>query len=141
MNPNSSIKMQLLVSFALFSVLVSGLMARPMSKSSESDSPNMLTLINDDDIKQEETTLYKELCLNLVSVPQWNLMREPLKKFCLTLLIGKDIQQQAQQQSSEESSSSSSSEQFIRPRRFLEIGIGKSNDLTTNSNKGFKYGK
>lgn len=137
MNPNSSIKMQLLVSFALFSILVSGLMARPMSKSeSVNDSPNTLTLINDDDIKQEEVTLYKELCLNLVSVPQWNLMREPLKKFCLTLLIGKDIKQE--QQSSEESSSS---EQFIRPRRFLEIGIGKSNDLTTNTNKGFKYGK
>lgn len=133
MKLNNSTKIQLLV-LAFVGLLVSGVTSRPTSESNDAVSTSE-PVITDEDLKGEEVVLFKELCLDLISVSEWNLVRDSLKKFCLLLLVGNEM-------SADDSTRLNNMDQFTRPRRFLELGLGKSNDLTnTNSNKGFKYGK
>lgn len=146
-----SVKIQFFL-FAYLGLLVASSFALPLEQATvekishhKQSHSSLIPEITDEDVKQEETILFKELCLNLVSASEWTLVRDSLKKFCLSLLIGADANdlttdlmnsnnnQQQQHQRSEY-------DQFVRPRRFLEIGLGKSNDLI-NTNKGFKYGK
>lgn len=45
--------------------------------------------ISDDDLlESEELVLVKELCLNMMIVADWKLLRKELKEYCVVLLIG-----------------------------------------------------
>jgi hypothetical protein len=146
-----SVKIQFFL-FAYLGLLVASSFALPLEQAAtekishykqQQSHASLIPEITDEDVKQEETILFKELCLNLVSASEWTLVRDSLKKFCLSLLIGaetNDLTTDLMNSNNNQQHQRSEYDQFVRPRRFLEIGLGKSNDLI-NTNKGFKYGK
>lgn len=83
--------------------------------------------ITEADLKKEEFILFRELCLNMMSVAEWKFIRKGLRDFCELLLLG-DIKPDSK---------------FQRERRFLEFDVGKPNDLKSSETNSqvFKYGK